>query len=158
MALTQKSVGTAFTEIKKFNEIGGSLQNITKDSIALQLDLIQEEYLETVQAFDDCNSEEFADGIADLFVVVCGMIQKLEVVGYDMEAVLAAVCENNLSKYIPVGKAIHYDPEFTKTLNEKHQVYVLRDKKLKIRKPTNFKPVDLYGLVPKEFFESSSND
>ena len=153
MALTQKSVGVSFTEIKKFNEIGGSLQNITKASIALQLDLIQEEYLETVQAFDDENMEELVDGCLDMFVVVSGMMQKLEAFGVDVEACLEAICENNLSKYIAVGTALHYDPEFTKTLNEKHQVYVLRDKNLKIRKPSNFKPVDLYGLVPKEFFK-----
>ena len=158
MNITQKTIGTNYTEIKKFNEIGGSLNKITKESIALQLDLIQEEYLESVQAFDDCNPEEFADGIADIFVVVCGMIQKLEVAGYDMEAVLERVCDNNLSKYIPINTTIHYDPEFTKTLNEKHQVFVLRDKNGKIRKPTGFTAVNLYGLVPKTFFKEIAYD
>ena len=158
MSITQKTLGTNYTEIKKFNEIGGSLNTVTKDSIALQLDLIQEEYLEAVQAYDGCNPEEFADGVADMFVVICGMIQKLEVAGYDMEAVIDTVCENNLSKYIPINTALHYDPEFTKTLNEKHQVFVLRDKNGKIRKPSNFTPVNLYGLVPKTFFEETTYD
>lgn len=158
MNITQKTIGTNYTQTKKFNEIGGSLDVVTKDSIALQLDLIQEEYLEAVEAFDYNNPEEFADAAADLLVVVFGMIQKLEVAGYDMEAVLERVCDNNLSKYIPINTTIHYDPEFTKTLNEKHQVFVLRDKNGKIRKPTGFTAVNLYGLVPKTFFKEIAYD
>ena len=158
MSITQKTMGTAYTETKKFNEIGCSLDIITKDSLALQLDLIQEEYLEAVEAFDYENTEEIADAAADLLVVVFGLVQKLEVAGYNMEAVIDAVCENNLSKYIPINTVVHYDPEFTKTLNEKHQVFVLRDKNGKIRKPSNFTPVNLYGLVPKTFFEETTYD
>ena len=151
--MNQKDIAKAYTATYKFNDISGNLTNITKDSIALQLDLIQEEYLETVQAYDDEDTEEFADGVADIFVVVCGMIQKLAASGYDMKSVLERVTENNLSKYPSVGTAIRYDPAHTITVNEKHQVQIIKDANGKVRKPLDFKPVDLAGTAPSKFFK-----
>lgn len=153
MSITQKTIGKIFTDVKTFNEVAGSLSNVSKESIALQLDLLQEEYLETVEAYDNNNPVEFADGVADCLVIILGMVQKCEAAGYDMDEVLYRVCDNNLSKYIPVGEAIHYNPEYTKELNEKHQVFVLKNAVGKIMKPSDFKSVDLSDLVPEGFFE-----
>lgn len=153
--ITQKSLGKNYTAIQKFNDISGNLDNITQQSIALQLDLIQEEYLETVQAYDEEDMQEICDGAADMFVVVCGLLQKLEAYGCDMEEILNRVCENNLSKYPTVGMAIRYDPALSVTVNEKHQVYVIKDINGKVRKPLDFVPVNLFGCVPKTFFKEA---
>jgi hypothetical protein len=152
MNITQKSIGKIFTDVKTFNEVAGSLNNVTKESIALQLDLLQEEYLETVEAFDTNNPIDFADGVADCLVIILGMVQKLEAAGYDMDEVLYRICVNNLSKYIPVGEAVHFNPEYNKELNEKHQVYVLKNARGKIMKPSDFVSVDLLDCVPESFF------
>lgn len=151
--MNQKDIGKAYTATQKFNEISGNLTNIIKDSIALQLDLIQEMYLQSVQAYDDEDPEEFADGVADIFVVVCGMIQKLSASGYDMKGVLERVAENNLSKYPTVGSAVRYDPAHTITVNKKYQVQIIKDTNGKVRKPLDFKPVDLQGCFPSKFFK-----
>jgi len=153
--ITQKSLGKNYTATQKFNEISGNLDNITTQSIALQLDLIQEEYLETVQAYDDKNMQEICDGAADMFIVVCGLLQKLDTHGCDMEEVLNRVCENNLSKYPPVGASVRYDPSHTVTVNEKYQVQVIKDVNGKVRKPLDFVPVNLYGCIPKTFFKEA---
>ena len=150
--MRQKSVGQAYGSVSKFNDIAGQLNKPDKDSIALQLDLIQEEYLETVEAFDEDDKVEILDGALDMFVVVCGLLQKLEAQGYNVEEALKRVCENNLSKFPSTegNKTNTWNPEYTPTFNKKYNVLVLRDSKGKVRKPEGFKSVDISDCVPKE--------
>lgn len=150
--MKQKAVGQAYGSIYKFNDISGNLTNPDKEAIALQLDLIQEEYIETVEAFDEDNQVEILDGACDMFVVVCGLLQKLEAQGYNVEEALARICENNMSKFpsITGNKENVWPPEFQSMFNKKYQVLVLKNKYGKIMKPTGFKPMDISDCVPGE--------
>ena len=148
--MRQKSAGQAYGSVFKFNDISGNLNKPDKDSIALQLDLIQEEYIETVDAFDADDKVEILDGACDMFVVVCGLLQKLEAQGCDVEEALMRVCENNLSKFPSTANNATntWSGDYTPHFNKKHKVLVLKDKNGKIRKPEGFKPVDLSDCVP----------
>jgi len=148
--MKQKSVGQAFGSVLKFNDIAGQLIEPNKDSIALQLDLIQEEYLETVDAFDNEDRVEVLDGAIDMWVVVSGLLQKLEAMGYNVEEALKRVTDNNLSKFPSTANNAEnsWNGDYTPHFNKKHQVLVLKDKNGKVRKPDGYKPVNLSDLVP----------
>ncbi len=156
--MNQKQVGKAYTAIRKFNSIAGQLDNVTKASIALQLDLVQEEYIETVEAFDAEDPVELLDGAIDMFVVVSGLLQKLDAVGYDVATAMKRVTDNNLSKYpsadnptIPVP--VEWNSEWSLTHNTEYGVLVWRDGNGKIRKPHGFQSVEIVDCAPKEFFK-----
>ncbi len=144
-------ISKAYSSVEKFNEIAGNLTNVDAESINLQLSFIFEELSETIEAFENKNSRELIDGAADIFVTTAGLLQKLSILGFDVDKAIEKVCENNLSKFPDVGTAIRFDGEFTSTLNEKHQVYVIKDKTGKIRKPADFIPVDLSDCVSHNF-------
>jgi hypothetical protein len=148
--MKQKSIGQAFASVLKFNSIASQLDKPDNNSIALQLDLIQEEYLETVEAFDNNDKVEILDGTLDMFVVVCGLMQKLEAQGYNVEEALKRVCENNVSKFPSYegNKTNIWPPEYQVLFNEKHKVIVLKNKAGKTVKPPGFKPVDISDCVP----------
>lgn len=145
--MKQKSVGQAYGSVLKFNEIASQLNNPNKDSIALQLDLIQEEYLEGVEAYDKEDRVELLDSAVDMWVVVSGLLQKLEVMGYDVEEALKRVTDNNLTKFADMGQ-LTVQEGFTQTYNKKHKMYVLKDSNGKVRKYPWYKPVNLSDLVP----------
>ena len=144
-----KNNQAVYNSVKRFNEIAGNLNNVDSDSIAAQMDFLQEEYLELVDAFDADNKVEILDAVCDLRVVLDGLVQKLEAQGYNVEDAMTAVCENNLSKFkSTVSKA---DKErYTVSLNNKHKVFVLKDDNGKIRKPDSYESVNLTMFVPKE--------
>ena len=96
-----------YNQVKKFNTVAGQLENVTKQSLALQMELIQEEYLELVQAFDDEDDEEYLDATADLFVTVAGLMQKLEAAGFNVEEAMNRVAENNLDKF-PLSRKVSF--------------------------------------------------
>jgi predicted HAD superfamily Cof-like phosphohydrolase len=173
--ITNYSIFTAYREVEKFNKIAGNLENVTAESISNQFSYIFEELVEGIDGYEAATNAvednyadsldveeaheiikdsvvEILDSACDLFVTVTGLMQKLEAAGFDVATALKRVNENNMSKYIPANKAIHYDPSFTKTLNEEYNVYVLRDSNMKIRKPSGFVSVDLSDCVPEGFF------
>jgi hypothetical protein len=154
--MNQNTVEQAYRDTYIFNDIAGNVNSeITGESIAAQLDYIQEEYLETVQAFDDKNTVEFLDGICDILVTAFGLAQKMSAAGYNVDEALKRVCQNNLSKYPKIGSALCYDPSFEVSINTKYNVCVLKDPEGKIRKFKDFKSVDLSDLAPKEFFKEN---
>jgi phosphoribosyl-ATP pyrophosphohydrolase len=146
----------SYNNVFIFNDVANNLTDVTLSSIASQLDFIQEEYLETVQAYDDANTVELLDGACDLLVTVFGLLQKLEATGFDVAEAIQRVDANNLSKYIPAGKTVRYSNEFHTEFNEKYQVSVVKDKNGKIRKHGEFKEVDLTGLTPIDFFQNNN--
>lgn len=133
-----------YNKVFKFNTLGNNLDVVTKESLALQLDLIQEEYVETVDAFDNEDSVEFADGVADMYVVLMGLIQKLEKLGVPMEKIINDVCGNNLSKFpIVTENMSSIIPANTKYTVVDGRLVIKNIQTGKIMKPLNFKPVDL---------------
>lgn len=144
-------INKAYASVEKFNEIAGSLHEVDSSKIDLQLSLIFEEFSETIEAFEKQDNIKLVDGAADLFVTVSGLLQQLSVAGFDVDKAVDKVCGNNLDKFPKVNTALRFDGEFTSTLNEKHQVYVIKDKAGKIRKPADFIPVDLSDCVSHNF-------
>jgi len=128
----------------------------------------------------DYNPEvEVIDGVCDLFVTVAGLMQKLEAAGFDVSGALKKVNENNLSKF-PQGDlaVIKNIPEITevprkyedvfeltvqppntvKEYNSQYSVYVFKDIETgKIKKPTNFVPVNLKGFEVVGFLSGGGN-
>lgn len=143
-----KSFEELYQDVLAFNDIAGNLNNVNLDSIDNQLSFIFEELSETITGFEEGDAKEVIDGAADLFVTVSGLIQKLEAAGVDMRAVISKVNENNLEKFPKTG-AVNLDvlqknnPDFVVSHNPKYDVYVLKDAKGKIRKPSTFIAVDL---------------
>jgi phosphoribosyl-ATP pyrophosphohydrolase len=152
MNLTTKSVGRAYHSVKEFNEIANNFNNVGYDSINNQISFVFEELEETITAFENNDAVETLDGVCDLFVTIVGLMQKLEVAGYNVEEALKRVNENNMSKYIPKGKSFTYPKGLTAHHNKKYNVYVLKDETGKIKKPSNFQPVDISDCVPANFF------
>ena len=88
---------------------------LTDDTIIeqskLYMNLITEEYLETLAAFQSNNRIEIADGLADMVWVIMGMATTLDI---PFDAVWEEVKASNMSKCID-GKVIK-DPDTGKVL------------------------------------------
>jgi hypothetical protein len=151
--MNNESIAAAYESTRVFNSVAGNLTDVDAIDVDNQLNFIFEEMQETITAFEKGDAVETLDGSCDLFVTVAGLMQKLEAAGFNVEEALKRVCQNNMDKYIPVGKHLSYDSAFTATLNEEHNVWVLRDSNQKIRKPSSFQSVELNDLVPNYFFE-----
>ena len=72
------------------------------DQASLYMDLITEEYQETLYAFENSDLIEVADGLADMVWVIMGMCNSC---GIDFDSVWQEVKASNMSKF-PNGKAI----------------------------------------------------
>ena len=72
------------------------------DQASLYMDLITEEYQETLYAFENSDLIEVADGLADMGWVIMGMCNSC---GIDFDSVWQEVKASNMSKF-PNGKAI----------------------------------------------------
>ena len=81
--------------IKKGLSLKGEQQN-------LYMNLITEEYRETLEAFDSDDLIEVADGLADMVWVIMGMCSSC---GIDFNKVWEEVKASNMSKFVE-GKAI----------------------------------------------------
>lgn len=140
-------INLLYEEVKMFNEIAGTLDNVSVESISNQLDFHYEEGIETITAFDEQDDCELVDGVADQFVTLMGLIQKMEQVGYNVAEAIKRVNANNLSKYTMFKE--FQPPNTNAVYNVKHGLWVFLDKETnKIKKPLNFKPVDLSGTYP----------
>jgi len=154
MTITKDTIGTSYEEIKKFNDISSNLEGNLVEKVDNQLGFIFEELSETIEAFENKDAVGLLDGAVDAWVTVGGLLQKLEAAGFDVASAIRRVDENNLSKFVPTEnfKALVIPKEYKATLNERHNVLVLKDQNGKIRKPHNFVPVSLGDLVPDNFF------
>ena len=85
-------------------EVTTKLKDIT-DQEALYMNLITEEYKETLQAFQQRDIIELADGLADMVWVIMGLCNSI---GIDFEKVWKEVRSSNMSKFED-GKAIKND-------------------------------------------------
>lgn len=155
-------VGQAFYSIRVANEVPGTLERASKASkeefkkiLQDQIQIIQSEFKETVEAIEQNDEVETLDGGCDLFVTVAGLLQILEAKVQTREALLD-VCANNLTKFISVhhverDKIIEdtvrqYEEKgvmITPVVNHKYQAIAFIDQDNKYRKPSNYKPVDL---------------
>lgn len=150
-------VQESVSKIAQFNEIAGVFGLVNKASIALQLDLEQEEYLEQVKAFDENDDAEFLKESIDLFVVAVGNLIKLEAAGFNVAEAMVRVDNNNLSKFPPPDNITTILPKgYTQTYNEVYNVFVLKDENGKIRKPASYKKVDVSDCAVAGFLKESA--
>lgn len=154
------NIAAAYQQVAKFNEIAGNLKRYHNeadlDSISNQLDFIEEELEETIQAFVHGDAVEVLDGACDLFVTVAGLLQKLELNGMKVEEALARVNENNLSKFATVEEFDkHPDmcpPNAVPTEGAFNRVVFKREYDGKVMKPTTYTAVNIVDCVPEDFF------
>ena len=76
--------------------------NLKNDQTQLYMNLIEEEFNETLNAFIEDDLVEVADGLADMVWVIMGMCNSC---GIDFDSVWQEVKASNMSKF-PDGKAI----------------------------------------------------
>ena len=76
--------------------------NLKNDQTQLYMNLIEEEFNETLNAFIEDDLVEVADGLADMVWVIMGMCNSC---GIDFDSVWQEVKASNMSKF-PNGKAI----------------------------------------------------
>jgi len=76
-------------------QVSSALKRI-EDQEALYMNLITEEYKETLQAFKQRDIIELADGLADMVWVIMGLCNS---VGIDFEKVWEEVRSSNMSKF-----------------------------------------------------------
>jgi len=95
----QKDVAAFMTAGEQ--NISGRL-SLEGDQANLYMNLISEEYQETLAAFKSNDMIEVADGLADMVWVIMGMCNSC---GIDFDSVWQEVKASNMSKF-PDGKAI----------------------------------------------------
>ena len=81
------------------------------DQVQLYMDLITEEYIETLTAYNNGDVVELADGLADMVWVIMGMASSLDI---DFDDVWEEVYRSNMSKFVD-GVAIR-NPETGKIM------------------------------------------
>ena len=165
-------IASAFDSVYQFNDISKQFDKEPTSAVDLQIDLIFEELTETISAMDAglselCNKDlkecevELLDGAADVFVVVSGLLQKLQHFGFNVEEALQRVTQNNMSKFpsiVPAQDMNWYEKQgWVTDWNEKYNRFVIRDSNGKTRKPVDFAPVVLDDLVPGDFFRGTNN-
>jgi hypothetical protein len=166
----EDTIQEAYKNVELFNSIAGNLDNVTPESIDNQLSFIFEELTETIEAvergmFEDLDADynpevELVDGVCDLFVTVAGLIQKMEVAGFDVAGALKKVNDNNLQKFpqwdVRKNENELAPPNTRTIIDGNHCVLIFKDKDTgKIKKPTNFVPVNLSGHEVAGFLSSN---
>ena len=147
------------TSVKNFNEIAGNLHNVDMNSLMRQAWLVEEEAEEFADAVaEDDTAANILKELADVLVVALGAKQMMEQMGYDVVGACQAVADNNLSKF-----PLYYEDALAScdVLNKRepssdvvvaccpeHECFVLIDKNGKIRKPLDYKNVDVSRFVP----------
>ena len=165
-------IAATFDSVFQFNDISKQFDKEPTSAVDLQIDLIFEELTETISAMDAGLSDlrdkdlkecevELLDGAADVFVVVSGLLQKLQHYGFNVEEALQRVAQNNMSKFpsvIPAVEMNWYEKQgWVVDWNEKYSRFVIRDNNGKTRKCIDFVPVVLDDLVPGDFFQGVNN-
>lgn len=151
----KEAIAAAYEQVQIFNEVAGTLDNPTIDTLDLYNSLGFEELSESITALEEQNAVEVLDGALDEFYIICGKLQILEKMGMNVQEGLRRVCANNASKYVPQGQPLQYDECLVATLNQKHNLWVLRNKEGKVKKHSNFVEVDIVDCVPEGFFKEA---
>ena len=111
-------------DVKKFMDACDqpSDQTIESDQAALYMELIREEFQETVEAFLNNDIVEVADGLADMVWVIMGMANTL---GIPFDDVWREVRSSNMSKCVDFkvikhesGKVLKPDTYFKPNIKE----------------------------------------
>lgn len=157
--LSETSINDAVSRFESsvfsFNATAGNFDKLdtvegVSEALSSQVALILEEVKETIEAK---NSIEALDGIVDVLVTAFGYAQMLEHIGVDVAKAMNLIAENNLSKFPLSAEDARRSVEMytSKGINvtaiKNDGRWVIKDEKGKVRKPYNYKPVDLSSCV-----------
>lgn len=147
-----------YKAVKDFNTIAGST-NTDYKSFKNQVALIYEEGVkEAEEALRDGSVVKMLDSVVDALYVVMGNLQRLELMGCDIQGAIKQVCTDNISKFpsdeeIAAKTVLHYNKQNINAsweYNEDYRRYVIKDENKKVRKPVGFTSTDLSKYVPEE--------
>jgi len=158
----QEQSDHTFLEFKRkcndFNIISGKDKYPTETDIENQVKLIREETkeLSEAHAYEEPEINLLQESV-DLLVVTLGLIEMLRKKGYDVDGALLAVADCNLSKFTQSGKVsldsqqdyLSKGTTVKSQYNAEYDVWVLKDSNDKVRKPIDFKKVNLEEFKPK---------
>ena len=140
-----------------FNIVAGKDNLCTLKDIEFQYNLILEETKEIKEkGIDHNNAKEVVDGVVDVMVTALGLMQKLELLGVDMNKAMRDTSQNNLTKYpsderIAITTAQKYEEEgiqVTVDYNSDYDMFVIKNLKDKVMKPVGFESNDLSNCIP----------
>lgn len=154
--MSRISLQECIESINQFNKIAGNYTNV-REKLLAQAKVINEEgyeYLEAVR--DGFGDAEILKELCDVLVTAFGAKKQLELLGFDVNAALLNVCENNLSKFpldeVEAAYSADYYNEIgipvTVTYEDESGVYKIIDENGKIRKKVNYRKVDVYEFTP----------
>ena len=141
--------------VYKFNDVAGNLDNVSEEGLRAQARCVLEEAKELFAAVDENEGpEQLLKESIDVTVTIFGFIQQLYSQGYDVFGAMTKVNENNITKVSMDDVVAAYTVMAYEELNihvEKHRNpigYCVKDENGKIRKPVNYKAVDVAEFVP----------
>ena len=141
-----------------FNVISGKTGVPSSDDLKNQVRLITEESKELLEAFENESLINTLQELTDVLVVSFGLLEQFRKLNYDVDGALLAVADCNLSKFTKndevaldsqqdyLSKGIDVSTQY----NIDYDVWVLKDEKDKVRKPVDFKKVNLEEFKPKQ--------
>ena len=142
--------------VKLFNDIADNSTKLTMQDLANQQKLISEEaHYEACKAFEDDDAVQLLDSVIDGLYVVLGQLQKLSLLGFDVQQAMKQVQEDNMQKF-PTDEQVAIESiEMYKKAGQEvayKQVqgrFVLYNTRTgKVLKPKGFKPTDLSKYCP----------
>lgn len=146
-----------------FNEIAGKDKLSTLKDIEFQYNLILEETKEIKdKGIDKNNAKEVVDGVVDVMVTALGLMQKLELLGIDMNKAMRDTAYNNLTKYpseerTAIETAQMYEQDGVQVIveyNSEYDLFVIKNLKDKIMKPIGFESNDLSNCIPEDLLQN----
>ena len=154
------AISKFYEECHKFNDVAGKLDGLTIRDVHNQLVLLKEELDEGFEAYLAGDMEALLDAHVDVSVVSAGLGFILEKLGFNVDGALLETANNNLTKFIEgsdcdlVDKTIqHYKDQGIETeavYNSDHDLFVIKDKNNKIRKPLGFVSNSLVQFLPEQ--------
>ena len=158
--MNTNAISKFYEECHKFNDVAGKLDKVKVRDIHNQLLLIKEELDEAFHAYQTNDTEGVLDASGDVAVTAIGFCLILEKLGFNVDGALLETANNNLTKFIEgsdcdlVDKTIqHYKDQGIETeavYNSDHDLFVIKDKNNKIRKPLGFVSNSLVQFLPEQ--------
>lgn len=150
-----------YESVKLFNNLAGN-NDVSIKGFKNQIKLIYEEAIrEGEEALKDNSVVKMLDSTVDALYVVFGNLQKLEMMGCDIEGAIKQVCEDNIGKF-PFKEedaqksVLHYNAQninVSYTYSPEYSRYVIKDSNQKVRKPVGFIATDLTQYVPEKLIK-----
>jgi hypothetical protein len=158
----------AMTE--KFNACANKSVPRSWDDIDNQMKIIESEIQEMRDAITARDATELLDGYVDGMVTLLGMRDMLANLGFDVQGAESTIADNNDTKFVEHDSdgfwdllnatKYHYGSqgiEVTTVFNRYYNCYTFVDKNGKVRKPYNYKSVNLKSFIPATLFGVQTN-